>query len=230
MLTPLTSDGGDLWVAECRVRIPFGFRLPTRMTVIRLPQDRLFLHSPVRLTPELKRALDEIGHCADVVAPNRFHHVFLSDYRHAYPDARYYAAPGLPEKKRDFSFDEVLTDSVPVAWAEEIEQVLIAGSRTMGEVAFYHKSSRSLLLTDIALNVGEESPLGLRLWAHANGIYGKLRPALPVRLSYSDRAAARASVARILQWDFQRVIVCHGKIIEGDAKDIVKTAFGWLDE
>lgn len=44
-------------------------------------------------------------------------------------------------------------------------------------------------------------------------------------LGWSDRKAARASLQRILQWDFARVILAHGDLIESDARRIVEKAW-----
>jgi len=43
-----------------------------------------------------------------------------------------------------------------------------------------------------------------------------------------DRAAARQSVERILQWDFARVIMPHGDVVEIGAKERVAAAFAYL--
>ncbi len=50
----------DLWVAEQPLR--FGLlELGTRMTVIRLADASLLLHSPIGLSPALRAQLDELG-------------------------------------------------------------------------------------------------------------------------------------------------------------------------
>ncbi|KIG15533.1 hypothetical protein DB30_05556 [Enhygromyxa salina] len=51
------------------------------MTVIRLDDGRLLLHSPIRCTPELREELDALGSVAFVAAPNRFHHLFARGAR-----------------------------------------------------------------------------------------------------------------------------------------------------
>jgi hypothetical protein len=43
-----------------------------------------------------------------------------------------------------------------------------------------------------------------------------------------DRVAARESVARILRWDFDRVIVTHGDVLESGGPAKFAEAFSFL--
>jgi hypothetical protein len=43
-----------------------------------------------------------------------------------------------------------------------------------------------------------------------------------------DRKAARESVAKILEWDFDRVIVTHGDVLESSGKAKFAAAFAYL--
>ena len=63
------------------------------MTVFRLSQNSLFLHSPVPLDPDLRPALNCLGQVRAIVAPSKVHHMFVGDYLSAYPDAKRHARP-----------------------------------------------------------------------------------------------------------------------------------------
>jgi len=43
-----------------------------------------------------------------------------------------------------------------------------------------------------------------------------------------DRPAARATVDTLLKWDFQRVIMAHGHIVEQDGARLFREAYTWL--
>jgi hypothetical protein len=43
-----------------------------------------------------------------------------------------------------------------------------------------------------------------------------------------NKQAARASVARMLDWDMERVTVCHGNVLEQDCKSKLEQAFAFL--
>jgi len=60
----------DLRVTE-RPQRAFGIEIGTRMTVVRLADGTLFVHSPVALDRATRLALDALGPVRHVVAPNR---------------------------------------------------------------------------------------------------------------------------------------------------------------
>ena len=218
----------DLWVAERPLRFLGGVELGTRMSVVRLADHSLFLHSPVALDGALRDELLRIGEPRHIVAPNRFHHLFVGDYRAAFPEARLYAAPGLPEKRPDLHFDEVLQGEPPLPWANELAMELFDGLPLMNEVVFCHRASRTLLLCDLAFHYGEEAPWLTRLCFRLAGGYGRFGPTRVEKLLIRDRARAHASLERILAWDFDRVIVTHGKILENGGPQALRTAYDWL--
>jgi hypothetical protein len=80
------------------------------MTVIRLGNGGLFLHSPVPLDGALRAALDQLGQVRAILAPSKAHHLFVDDYVKEYPEAKLHGAPGLPEKRKDLKFDSILSD------------------------------------------------------------------------------------------------------------------------
>ena len=80
-----------------------GMQLGTRMTVIQMKNNSLFLHSPTKLTPVLKNKLDELGKVSIIVCPNKLHHLYINSYVENYPKAKLYAAPGLEKKGKTFN-------------------------------------------------------------------------------------------------------------------------------
>lgn len=228
MSAELRALAPDLWVVER----PLGNALAevgTRMTVIRLGDGSLFLHSPVRLDRAIRAALDALGPVRHVVAPNRAHHLFASDYLAGYPDASLYAAPGLPQKRRDLNFAAELGDAAPARWGGELEQHVFAGVPFLNEVVFYHRASRTLLLTDLAFNIPKAGLPGARIFGWISGAEGHFGPhRLLRRFMVRDRAAARASLARVLDWDFDRVTVTHGDVRERDGREGLREGFSFL--
>jgi hypothetical protein len=63
----------DLWVATRPLPLRVG-DIGTRMTVIRLGDGSLLLHSPVRIDDATRAAVDALGPVGAVVAPNLHHH------------------------------------------------------------------------------------------------------------------------------------------------------------
>lgn len=217
----------NLWVAARPLKLIVG-DIGTRMTVIRLADGGLFLHSPVRLDAETRAALDAVGTVRWIIGPNKVHHFFIGDYLSAYPDARAYGAPGLAEKRKDLRFEAVLGDEAPSAWRDEMDQHLFRGNPTMSEIVFFHRASRTLLLTDLAFNVASGKGGGARFFHWLVGATGRFGPHRLVRAMIRDHAAARASVSRILEWDFDRINVTHGEVLAHDGRQHFAAAFSFL--
>jgi hypothetical protein len=217
----------NLWVAEQPLKF-MGLTVGARMTVVRLANGDLWVHSPMRLTPPLREAVEPLGPPRFLVAPNRFHHLFIGQWMAAWPQARALAAPGLPEKRKDLSFHGLLTDAPPAEWAGQIEVLPWQGAPTLNEVVFLHRPSRTLIVTDTAHNIGPEAAPYTRFVFKLIGGYGRLSTSLLDRFLNKDRAAARRTVDTILQWDFQRVILAHGHIIERDGARAFREAYAWL--
>ena len=217
----------DLWVTDRPLRFG-GMEIGTRMTVVRISGGALFLHSPVALDPGLRSELDALGQVRFAVGPNRFHHLYLGDYTKAYPEVRLFAAPGLEAKRKDLQWEAVLGDEAPAAWSGQIDQLFFRGFPVANEVAFFHPASRTLIVSDLAFNMGSEAPAMTRLAFRALGAYGRFGPSILERLLIRDRTAARKSLERILEWDFDRVIMAHGQVRESAGREGLRSGYAWL--
>jgi hypothetical protein len=185
------------------------------------------LHSPVPLDDATRQALDREGPVRWIVGPSKVHHLYLGDYARAYPDALLCAAPGLAEKRKDLRFDRVLDDAVAPPWGDEIRMRLFRGAPLMNEVVFFHPATRTLLLTDLAFNVPPDGG-NARLFHRLVGATGRFGPHRVVRLGIRDHRAARASLDAILAWDFDRVVVTHGDVLETGGHAAMRVAFASL--
>lgn len=224
---PLTQLDENLWVAARPLKLAVG-DIGCRMTVIRLPSGGLLLHSPVPLDEATRHALDALGPVRWILGPSKVHHFYLGGYAAAYPEAALLGAPGLAEKRRDLRFQGVLDDRAAPDFEGAVAHHLFAGAPMMNEVVLLHRPSRTLVLTDLAFNVPRGGQSGARLFHWLVGAVGRFGPHRIVRLGIRDRAAARRSVDAILRWDFARVIVAHGEVLEGDGHAAMTRAFAWL--
>jgi len=225
----LRALAADLWVAERPQRF-YGLEVGTRMTVIRLPPDSLLLHSPVALDTRLCTALDAIGRVRFVVAPNRVHHLYAGRVVERYPDARLWVAPGVERKRPDLVYVAVLGDEAPAEWRGQVDQVFFRGRPYENEVVFFHRASRTLILCDLAFNFGPRAALPTRWLMQLLRSYGRFGPSTLDPWLIRDRGAARASLERILSWDFDRVVVAHGDVLEHGGREALRHGYRWLLE
>lgn len=227
----LQAFGLGIWTCE-GPDVPFlpGFPYPTRMVIVRLADDGLFVWSPIALDADLRAEVDALGPVRDLVAPNRIHHLSLGEWRAAWPEARLHAAPGLARKRRDLAFDTELGDTPDPAWAGDLDQVLVAGSVFMSEVVFFHRASQTAIFADLIENFAPDHFTGWRgRLARLDGIVAP-DPGAPRewRWSFLDRDRARSALDRILAWPIDRVVMAHGTMIVSDGSAFVRKAFGWL--
>ncbi len=223
-LIPLAED---LWVAE-RPQTFYGLPVGTRMTVIRLSGDRLLLHAPVALDTGLRAELDSLGKVLYAVAPNRVHHLYAGGVALAYPGARLWVAPGLERKRPDLEYEALLGDEAPEEWRGEVDQVFFRGRPYENEVVFFHRASRTLVLCDLAFNFGPRTATLTRLLMKLLRSYGSFGPSKLDPLLIRDPAAARESLDRILAFDFDRVIVAHGEVLERGGHEALREGYAWL--
>ena len=164
------------------------------MTVIRLADGSLLLHSPVALDPELRRELDAIGRVRFAVAPNRVHHLYAGEVAKAYPGARLWVAPGLERKRPDLVFVGVLGDEAPAEWKDEVDQVFFRGRPYENEVVFLHRASRTLIMCDLAFNFGPRAAAPTRLLMRLLRSYGRFGPSTLDPLLIRDRRGGAAEL------------------------------------
>jgi len=215
----------SLWVEARPLRFA-GVETGTRMTVVRLAGGGLVVHSPVAMD-EGTPAVDALGPVRAIVAPSRFHHLFVGEWIAAYPDAIACACPGLERKRSDLKWDRVLGDEPEEEWRGEIEQVLFAARSLENEVVFFHRPSRTLICADLVFNLGDHpSPL-TRVVAR---LIGSRRPGATLleRVLIRDRAAAREQVGRMLAWNAERIVLSHGDVIESGGHEVLRRAYDWL--
>ncbi len=225
--SPLRPLAENLWVAERPQRF-LGIEVGTRMSVMRLAGGSLLLHAPVALDAELRRELDALGRVRYVVAPNRVHHLYAGRVASWYPEARLWVGPGLEKKRPDLVYVDILGDDAPAEWAAEVGQVFFRGRPYENEVVFFHRPSRTLLLCDLAFNFRERTAPLTRILMKSVRSFGHFGPSKMDPLLIRDRRAARASLEKILEWDFDRVIVAHGDVLESGGREALRRGYAWL--
>ena len=224
MLSELSTN---IWVTERPQRF-YGLEVGTRMTVIRLADGSLLLHSPVELDAELRRELEAVGRVRFAVAPNRVHHLYAGEVAKVYPGARLWVGPGLERKRPDLVFAGVLGDEAPAEWKDEVDQTFFRGRPYENEVVFFHRASRTLIMCDLAFNFGPRTAAPTRLLMKLLRSYGRFGPSTLDPLLIRDRRAARRSLERILAWDFDRVVVAHGDVLESGGHQALRQGYSWL--
>ncbi|MEM7160513.1 MAG: hypothetical protein AAF799_47185 [Myxococcota bacterium] len=216
---PLRTIAPGVHVTEAHQRF-FGIEVGARMTVLEL-EGGLLVHSPVAIDP---KSVAHLGTPRWVIAPNLLHHLYVGPWVDAGLEA--WGAPGLPEKRSDLDFAGVL-DSTSHPFGDEIEVMPMTCSAQTNEVAVLHRPSRTLIVCDLLFNFSAAAPWFTRFAMRCMGGYPGCRTTVLERLTFR-RDAARKEVAALAGWDFDRMIMAHGDVIERGGRQALRGAFDWL--
>ncbi|MGO9134551.1 MAG: DUF4336 domain-containing protein [Methylovirgula sp.] len=221
-------DGPEIGMHYLGMTLPF----PTRMTVVRLPSEDLWIHSPIHWNDALGGAIDELGPVCHLVAPNTLHYWYLPDWQARYPKARTYGAPDLTKRaRRPITIDETLSEVAPLAWMEQFAQCLVPGS-LLTEVDFFHFPSRTLILTDLIENF-EPNRVRNPLLRWVMKVFGAADPdgKAPLDMQWSFRPYrrdVRAAVERMIEWMPEKIVIAHGRCYESEGVRELQRAFRWV--
>ncbi len=230
----LKSVDDDIWIVDGALISFKGIPFPTRMTVIRLENGDLFIHSPIELGDKLKEEIDHIGTVKHLISPNRIHYWWIDQWAKAYPEAIKWASPGSRKAalKQGWHFDNDLEDIPDKAWCDDIDQLIVRGSCLLEEVVFFHKNSKTLILADLIENF-ESKKVQSKFLRLMMRIAGNLDPdgKLPIdlRLGYLGRhSMLRANIKTMLSWEPEKIILSHGRWFSSNGIAELKRAFRWV--
>lgn len=224
MLVPLAEG---LWTLQVPLRLLGLLQVGTRMTVVRLSSGALLVHSPTRLDAALRAEVDALGEVRHLVAPNLYHHMFVGDWTTAYPSAALHAPAGLRRKRSDLRIDRDLGATPDPEWGGELTPIPIDGCM-LHETVLVHTATRSLISSDTVENFPEMSDGPTRAYLKLAGTYGKVGWPWMLHVLYRDRRAARRSVDRILEQDWDRLLLAHGEVIETGGREALRNGLSFL--
>jgi len=224
----LNQIADNLWELDRPLKV-MGLQLGHRMTVARLRDGGLWIHSPVEHSDELGAALKKLGPVRHLIAPSCYHDLYWPEWFAHFPEACFYCAPGTKEQNPNLPFRHVLTTETRETWEDELPKGLVAGMPRINEFVFLHRASRTLIVADLVFNldVNRQNAIG-QLLLKINGIYGRGGCSRIFRHYIKDRAAFRTSVDQLLTWDFDRLIPGHGGVVHTDGKPVLQAAMDWL--
>ena len=218
----------DLFTAEDVLALPAGVKMPVRMTAVRLPRGGLVVHSPLALTDGRLVQVARLDAVEYLVAPNCLHHRFVAPWVTRFAGAKLYGAPGLARKRKDLALFGVLGKGEPPPWVSVLDQTLLEGAPHLNETVFLHRPTRSLIVSDLLFNILHPANLATKLVLSLTGTNGRLAMSRMWKRYTKDRKALKASIERVLAWDFTRIIPAHGDILEGpEVPAQARAALAW---
>lgn len=227
------ADG--IFVVDSGPMHALGLTIPIRMTVVRLASGALWLHSPTPYREALRKELSKLGTIRHLIAPNIAHWMYMKTWQERCPESLAFAVQGLSKRKQvrksGLRIDHALTDEAPHSWRGEIDQTMLRGRFQVTEAAFFHRVSRTLIVTDLIQNFERRKVGGVE--RRLLQLAGSLAPdgTAPIHLRLvmnANRSEVAAAAQRLMDWQPERIILSHGRSIETNGTVELRRRLRWL--
>ena len=215
-LTDVERIAENVWVLRYPLRL-LGVAIGRTVAVIRLASGKLVIHSTAPFTSTDVAAIRALGEPAWLLDATSFHDSHARAGRAAFPEVPYLAPEGFPEPA-GVNTSPLLP--APAEWSPELEMIELGGMPKVREHVLFHRPSRTLIVADLLFNFGRGGSAWTRFFArHVMRLKKFIGMSPFFRLMIRDRDAFRSSVGAVLTWDFDRVIVGHGEIVQQNGKE-----------
>jgi len=197
------------------------FQLPNRTTLVKLKSGGILI------SPSKDLQLSEIPKgfiVTDICAPNLFHHLGLRNAQELFPNAKIWAAPGLNIKRKNIKFNGVFFQD-PWPYSDELPLYFINGMPKVNEVVFYHKSSKTLIVTDLFFNLLNVSGIKAKIIFNLMGTYKKFAISKLFIKTIDNKKLFTESMEKIFELEIDKIFMSHGVAVECHAKDLLIKAY-----
>ena len=198
--------------------------MPTRSLAVRAAGGLAVLSPPP--DEEARRDVAALGPVRFLVAPNSFHYVGLAGWAAAFPEAKVFVSPGLGARRPELPAGEELAEGAELPFTSALAHTVLGPARGVSEVAFVHRPSRTLILTDACFHLMDAPRARDRLAFRMLGAWRRFGPSRTARsILLRDRAEVARFVERMCRWSFERIVVAHGAVLEPAGPEALCAAF-----
>jgi len=203
--------------------IPFG----GRSTAIQLESGGVWILASTPLDDPTKAKIKELGEVKYIMAADSGHYLFISDFKKEFPGAKVIVVDPLHEKLKGkveiagtYGIDDPHTE---YGFESEIGACYFSGFLNH-DVAFHHRASKTLIEADLLFNLpGHEQYSKSSSFLGHLGLFNILSPGSSTHHSMTnslakDKEAMKRDAKIVAAWDFERIIPCHGDVIEVHGK------------
>ncbi|KAG1769346.1 hypothetical protein EDD22DRAFT_948953 [Suillus occidentalis] len=220
----------DVWIFSrpfARLGI---FPMGGRSTAIKLRQGGVWVLASTPLTQDTRNKIDELGEVKYIIGADAVHHLFLGEFKRAYPNAKLIGVEDAIKNMSDKSlqFDGLWGRDPPgtnYGFEDEIKHCYFSGFRNK-DVAFLHMPSKSLIEADLLLNL----PANEQYSKSSSSAHGNIKPDSWIQRAIIkgitiNAEAMRRDATTVANWDFDRIIPCHGDVIETDGNKMWRALY-----
>ncbi|EPS38934.1 hypothetical protein H072_7323 [Dactylellina haptotyla CBS 200.50] len=221
-----------------------------RATIAKLSSGGLVVFSPTVLTDEVSSTVTSLGgQVSYLVAPDIEHHLNLAAWKAAYPSARVIGPSVLYEKRKkqgnedvpfDFSYTPANKNTMvlPEDFTNDFDIEYWDGHMAH-DISLLHKPSGTFIEADLLFNLPSKEQFSKSDIDANAGFFTKLSLSLFTSLAGKSqqrfiwyglskgKASFNASSKKVDGWEFDRIIPCHGDVIETGGKATFRRLFAW---
>ncbi|KAJ3995916.1 hypothetical protein F5050DRAFT_1808208 [Lentinula boryana] len=249
--TVIREVAKDVWIFS-RPFSRFGiFPVGGRSTAVKMRNGNLWVLASTPLDSETKVKLDELGPVKYIIGAD----AETGDFKKAYPEAKVVAPKAAIERVADkglkfdgawgsdpegtqYGFEEdarrififiVLRYLLTLTTEHQIQHCYFSGFANK-DVAFFHPDSKSMIQADLLFNLPPTEQYSKSKSSGRLPFVGNFGPFSWFHSKFAsamgeDNELMKQHVKIVASWDFERLIPCHGDVIEDRAKDAWKAAY-----
>jgi len=209
-----------------------------RSTAVKLRSGDVWVLASTPLCDETKSKLNQMGPVKWLIAANAVHHLYIGDFKKEYPDAKLIGVRPLLNKRKDLPWDGAYgNDPKDTEYGFESEiKACYFTSHVNKDVAFLHTESKSMINADLLFNLpateqfskAKTAPWFLR--SSSFSPWSTFHKRFAWYMIVLNRDVMKREAREVANWDFDRIIPCHGEVVEKDGNAAWKTAFQWYLE
>jgi hypothetical protein len=217
---PIDRLESNLW---CVTGTLPGMALKRVMTLVRLGDGRIVIHSAVALDEPAMGEIEAWGHPAVLLVPNAYHRLDAPAYLSRYPQLQVFCPRGSRSKvedviKIDGDYDDVIGDaSLTIGHLEGV-------AKGEGVITVRSDSGSTLVFNDAVFNMPHGRGVPGFIFRHITGSTGGPKVTRLFRmLGVKDKPALRAHLERLAETpDLKRIVVSHHIAITEDPAEVLR--------
>ncbi|GAA5829244.1 hypothetical protein JCM3766R1_001034 [Sporobolomyces carnicolor] len=216
--------------------VPFG----GRSTAIKLRSGNVWLAASHPLCPETLQTIVAMGPVKHIAMFDAEHGMYTESYHKAFPDAKLYFPPSATKKWKSagllsdnatnvFTYGEGKGDPFEADTNGEIKSADFTKAHLNEDIAFYHAPTKTLIEADLLMNLPPQEQYSKTSQRNSIPLLSKVTPGSGIHqkmlwyLVSKDKQEMSRAAKEVAAWDFDRLIPCHGDVIEPGGKK------AWLD-
>ncbi|KAI9891715.1 MAG: hypothetical protein M1814_002465 [Vezdaea aestivalis] len=221
-------------------------KIGARGTIIKTPSGSLVVFSPTPLTRQTRETVETLGgEVKYLIAPDAEHYLFLKEWLAAFPGASIIGPASLAPKLQksnvpmatQVTYENQSQLNLDAEFSATFDLAFVGAVAC--EVVLLYRPEKTLLVADLLFNLPakeqyskagskEESGVWTKAFNRMRGLTGQ--PAVWQRrilgaIAASDKTSFDGGIQTVAGWEFERIIVCHGDVIEEGGKEIWKSIF-----